>query len=50
MIDYLVFYHFGDSPTVHHMNVRAYTADHAKGMVEDHQWDNCPIVDKVEVV
>lgn len=50
MIDYLVFYHFGDDPTVHTMTVRAYTSDHARGIVEDHQWDNYPVVDKVEPV
>ncbi|UOW66289.1 hypothetical protein vBAspALolek_07 [Aeromonas phage vB_AspA_Lolek] len=49
MIDYLVFYHFGASATVHNMTVRAYTSDHAKSQVEDKQWDNCPVVDKVEV-
>ena len=50
MIDYLVFYHFGGSATVHNMTVRAYTTDHAKSQVEDKQWDNCPVVDRVEVV
>lgn len=50
MIDYLVFYHFGDSAAVHNITVRAYTSDHAKCLVEDKQWDNCPVVDKVEVV
>lgn len=34
MIDYLVFYHFGDSTSVHNMAVRAYTSDHAKRQVK----------------
>lgn len=50
MVDYLVFYHFGDSASVYNMTVRAYTLDHAKSQVEDKHWDNCPIVDKVEAV
>jgi hypothetical protein len=49
MIDYLVFYRFGDSTTVHNMTVRAYTSNHAKSQVKDKQWDNCPDVVYMEV-
>jgi hypothetical protein len=50
MICHLVVYHYTDDTRVFHQPVRAYTVDHAKGILSDFHWDNPIVIDKVEVV